>query len=297
MAEQGEKSSVGFEEPIESWVEELRAASEAVEAAHPAPNQAWWRHGLPCSCWKCVEECFRSAWNSKNNGPAAGGASEIELLIREKCAAWGVGWETAQKLGAARLGVPSTQLLGSFHQLAASSSSELEVWEALRQGLFSRREKLQGSLWGLWKAVAAEAWKGEPLSPQQRKAACYRLLAEWVAGIVGEAATVRLLQEGLASGLFLASHPAWAGCSCSFAPPELEKRDVDALITSPSGEVVEKVSVKHGRHTLSSGCLRSWALSKPEPSLYAGYAGEEAPASPLGLTLLSRSQVLGEGRW
>lgn len=295
---EAKKSGVGLYEPIEQWVAELQAAAEAVEESHPAPNRAWWRHPMSCACSKCVCECFRSAWNSKNNSlQKRVKQSEISRLISEKCVAWGVGWETVQKRAAAALGIPSTKLLGSFHELAANSSSKLEVWSSLRESIFRKQPALGCSLWGLWKSLVAEAWQGEPLSRQQRKAAVFELMREWVEGIWAEAATVRLLQEGLSSGLLAEAHQEWEGCSCSFAPSSWEWKDVDAMITSPSGEVVEKVSVKHGRSTLSAGCLRSWALSKPEPTLYAGYAGSEPPANASGLVLLSRAEVLGEGEW
>lgn len=290
---------LGLDEPIEAWVEELQAASEAERDTHPAPSKAWWRHPMSCGCWKCVCECFRSAWNSKSNGPTPRGRHEGEIssLIRKKCGEWGVGWETVQKIGAARMGIPSTKLLGSFHELAAQSSTKMEVWSSLRESIFSKTEKLDGSLWGLWKTITEEAWQGEQLTKQQKQAAVFELMREWVEGIWAEAVTVRLLQEGLSSGLLAESHPEWEGCSCSFAPSELEWKDIDALITSPGGEVVERVSVKHGAATLSAGCLRSWALRRSDPTLYAGYAGEEPPADASGLVLKSREEVLGEGEW
>lgn len=296
--EEVKKSGVGLYEPIAEWVAELQAAAGAVAASHPAPSKAWWRHPMSCCCEKCVVECFRSAWNSKNNHlKARGKQSEISRLISEKCVAWGIGWETVQKIASARLGIPSTTLLGSFHELAAKSKSKLEVWNSLRESIFSKKKELGGSLWGLWKSLVAEAWQGEALSKQQRKAAVFELMSEWVEGIWAEAATVQLLQEGLKSGLLVASHPEWAGCSCEFAPSSLEWRDVDALITSTDGEVVEWVSVKHGRSTLSAGCLSSWALSKPDPTIYCGYAGSEPPVDASGLVLKSRAEVLGEGEW
>ena len=295
--EEVKKSSVGLHEPIESWVAKLQAASEAERVAHPTPSKAWWRHPMNCCCWKCVCECFRSAWNSKNNSPSRCHEGEISKLIRKKCISWGVGWETVQKIGAARMGIPSTKLLGSFHELAAKSNSKLAVWASLRESIFCKQPALGGSLWSLWKGITEEAWQGEPLTVQQKQAAVFELMREWVEGIWAEAATVRLLQEGLSSGLLAASHQEWAGCSCSFAPSSLEWRDVDALITSTEGEVVERVSVKHGSSTLSAGCLRSWALSKPDPTLYCGYAGEQPPADASGLVLKSRADVLEEGEW
>lgn len=299
MEDNEEKKSVGLHEPIYQWVAELQAASEAERKAHPMSSWGWGYHHMACSCWKCVEECFRSAWNSWRNLPLPAGKSESSsaAAARAKCVEWGVGYETVQKIAAARLGVSSTKLLGSFHKLAASSATKMEVWEALREAIFGKREKLGCSLWGLWKGLVAEAWQGEPLTVQQKQAAVYELMSEWVEGIWAEAVTVRLLAEGLSSGLLAEAHPEWAGCSCSFAPSELEWKDVDALITSPSGEVVERVSVKHGEGTLRLGCLRSWALRKPAPTVYAGYKGEEAPATAAGLVLLSREEVLCEGEW
>lgn len=290
---------LGLDAPIETWVEELQAASEAVAEAHPMTSWAWGRHPMTCACEKCVTECFRSAWNSWRNCPLPPGRSEstTAAAARAKCIEWGVGWETVQKIAAARLGIPSTRLLGSFHELAAASATKMEVWSSLREAVFGKREKLNGNLWGLWKGLVSEAWQGEPLSRQQKQAAVYELMREWVEGIWGEAATVRLLQEGLSSGLLAESHPEWEGCSCSFAPSELEWKDIDALITSHSGEVVERVSVKHGEGTLRAGCLRSWALRKPSPTLYAGYTEDEEPADARGLLLFSREQVLGEGEW
>lgn len=285
--------------PIEAWVEELQAASEAEHVAHPMPSWAWGRHPMSCACWKCVCECFRSAWNSWRNCALPAGRSEgaSAAAARAKCIEWGVGWETVQKIAAARLGIPSTRLLGSFHELAASSATKLEVWSSLRDSIFVRQQKLGGSLWSLWKGLAEEAWQGEPLFKQQKQAAVFELMSEWVEGIWAEAVTVRLLQEGLSSGLLAESHPEWEGCSCEFAPSELEWKDIDALITSPSGEVIERVSVKHGEGTLRTGCLRSWALRKPSPTLYAGYPGEAEPEDASGLLLFSREQVLGEGEW
>lgn len=290
---------VGLHAPIEAWVEQLQAASEAEHTAHPMSSWAWGRHPMSCSCWKCVEECFRSAWNSWRNLALPEGRSEgaSAAAARKKCIEWGVGYETVQKIGAARLGIPSTKLLGSFHELAAASATKLEVWEALREPIFRRKKELGGSLWSLWKGIAEEAWQGEKLTVQQKQAAVFELMSEWVEGIWAEAVTVRLLQEGLSSGLLAESHPEWEGCSCSFAPSELEWKDVDALITSPSGEVVERVSVKHGEGTLRTGCLRSWALRKPSPTVYAGYTGEAEPEDASGLLLFSRAQVLGEGEW
>lgn len=296
---EAKKSGIGLQEPIEQWVAELEAASEAERIVHPMPSCNWGYHNMTCCCWKCVCECFRSAWNSWRNCPLHAGRSEgsSAAAAREKCIEWGVGYETVQKIAAARLGISSTKLLGSFHELAASSATKMEVWEALRTAIFGKREKLGGSLWSLWKAIAEEAWQGEPLTVQQKQAAVFELMREWVEGIWAESVTVQLLQEGLSSGLLAEAHQEWEGCSCSFAPSELEWKDIDALITSPSGEVVEKVSVKHGEGTLRQSCLRSWALRKPEPTLYTGYKGEEAPADARGLLLLSREQVLGEGEW
>ena len=169
------KKSIGLREPIEQWVAELQAASEAERMAHPAPSKAWWRHGMRCSCWKCTCECFRSAWNSKNNKPAQRWKREGEIatLIREKCCKWGVGWETVQKIGASRMGIPSTKLLGSFHELAAQSESKLEVWSSIRESIFSKKPALGGSLWGLWKTITEEAWQGETLTVQQKQAAVF----------------------------------------------------------------------------------------------------------------------------
>ena len=293
------KNSVGLREPIEQWVEELEAASEAEHTVHPMPTRCWGYHNMTCSCWKCVCECFRSAWNSWRNCPLTAGKSEgsSAAAARAKCIEWGVGYETVQKIAAARLGISSTKLLGSFHELAAQSSTKLEVWEALRTAIFGKQEKLGGSLWSLWKGITEEAWQGNALTVQQKQAAVFELMSEWVEGIWAEAATVRLLAEGLSSGLLVKAHPEWKGCSCSFAPSELEWKDIDALITSPSGEIIEKVSVKHGNGTLRAGCLRSWALRKPAPTLYAGYKGSEPPADASGLVLLSRAEVLGEGEW
>ena len=290
---------VGLRKPIEAWVEELQAASEAEHVAHPMKSWAWGRHPMECSCWKCVEECFRSAWNSWRNYPLPAGRSESATAAasRAKCISWGVGWETVQKIAAARLGIPSTRLLGSFHELAAQSATKMEVWSSLREAIFGKQEKLHGSLWGMWKGITEEAWQGEPLTVQQKQAAIFELRSEWVEGIWAEAVTVQLLQQGLSSGLLAESHPEWKGCSCSFAPSELEWKDVDALITSPSGEVVAKVSVKHGEGTLRAGCLRSWALRKPWPTVYAGYRSAEPPADAGCLELFSREQVLGEGEW
>lgn len=299
MEEKEAKKCVGLHEPIEQWVAELQAASEAERKAHPLPSWGWGYHHMACSCWKCVEECFRSAWNSWRNCTLPAGRSESSsaAAARAKCLEWGVGWETVQKIASSRLGISSTKLLGSFHELAAQSESKLEVWSSLREAIFGKREKLSGSLWSLWKGITEEAWQGEPLTVQQKQAAIFELMREWVEGIWAEAATVRLLQEGLSSGLLAEAHPEWSGCSCSFAPSELEWKDVDALITKEDGEVVEKVSVKHGDGTLRPACLRSWALRKPEPTVYAGYAGEEEPGDASGLVLLSREQVLGEGEW
>ena len=290
---------VGLRKPIEAWVEELQAASEAERVAHPMKSWAWGRHPMSCACWKCVCECFRSAWNSWRNCPLPAGRREgySSAAARAKCIEWGVGWETVQKIAAARLGIPSTRLLGSFHELAAASATKLEVWSSLRDSIFTRQQELGGSLWSLWKGIAEEAWQGEPLSMQQKQAAIFELMSEWVEGIWAEAVTVQLLQAGLSSGLLVKSHPEWEGCSCSFAPSSMEKLDVDALITSADGEVVAKVSVKHGEGTLRAGCLRSWALRRPEPTVYAGYTSEEAPADARGLLLFSREQVLGEGEW
>ena len=295
---EAKKNCVGLHEPIEQWVAELQDASEAELTAHPMPSWGWGYHHMTCCCWKCVTECFRSAWNSWRNLPLPSGRSEnsSSAAARAKCLEWGVGYGTVQKIASSRLGISSTKLLCSFHELAAQSTTKLEVWEALRTAIFSKQEKLSGSLWSLWKCIAEEAWKGEPLTVQQKQAAVFELIREWVEGIWAEAATVRLLQEGLSSGLLAEAHPEWAGCSCSFAPSDLEWKDIDALITSPSGEVVEKVSVKHGEGTLRPGCLRSWALRKPEPTLYAGYKGE-APEYASGLVLLSRDEVLKEGEW
>lgn len=293
------QAKVGLHTPIEAWVEELQAASEEVAKARPMPNWAWGRHPMSCACEKCVTECFRSAWNSWRNSPLPAGRSEsaTAAAARAKCIEWGVGWETVQKIAAARLGIPSTRLLGSFHELAAASATKIEVWSSLREAIFGKREKLNGNLWGLWKGLVSEAWQGEPLSKQQKQAAVYELMSEWVEGIWAEAVTIQLLQAGLSSGLLAESHPEWEGCSCSFAPSELEWKDVDALIKNDAGEVVESVSVKHGEGTLRAGCLRSWALRKPWPSVYAGYAGDEPPADARGLVLLSREEVLGEGEW
>ena len=297
--EEEKKRGVGLSKPIEQWVAELQAASEAERKAHPAPSWAWGSHPMDCPCWKCVVECFRSAWNSWRNSPLPAGRNEgsSAAAARAKCLEWGVGCETVQKIGAARLGIPSTKLLGSFHELSASSATKLAVWRALRTAIFGKREKLGGSLWGLWKGITEEAWQGEPLTVQQKQAAIFELMSEWVEGIWAESATVKLLQEGLSSGLLAEAHPEWEGCSCSFAPSSWERKDVDALIKNESGEVIEKVSVKHGNGTLRAGCMRSWALRKPEPTLYAGYKGEEAPATAAGLVLLSREEVLGEGEW
>ena len=293
------KHGVGLQEPIDQWVTELQAASEAERVAHPAPSWAWGYHHMNCACWKCVCECFRSAWNSWRNRPLPAGRSEgsSSAAARQKCIEWGVGYETVQKIGAARLGISSTMLLGSFHELASSSATKMAVWEALRTDIFGRKKKLGGSLWGLWKGLVTEAWQGDPLTVQQKKAAVFELMSEWVEGIWAESTTVQLLQEGLSSGLLAEAHPEWSGCYCDFAPSSMEWQDVDALIKNESGDVVEKVSVKHGEGTLRPACLRSWALRKPAPTVYAGYKGDEAPADASGLVLLSREQVLGEGEW
>ena len=290
---------VGLRTPIEQWVEELNAASEAEHTAHPMKSWAWGRHSMQCSCWKCVTECFRSAWNSWRNCPLPAGRIEsmTAAAASAKCIEWGVGWETVQKIAAARLGIPSTRLLGSFHELAAASATKMEVWSSLREAIFGKREKLGGSLWSLWKGITEEAWQGAPLSKQQKQAAVFELMSEWVEGIWAEAVTIQLLQAGLSSGLLVKSHPEWEGCSCSFAPSSMEKLDVDALITSAEGKVVAKVSVKHGEGTLRAGCLRSWALRRPEPTVYAGYRSAEPPSDASGLELLSREEVLGEGEW
>lgn len=294
-----EKVKVGLHTPIAGWVEELQGASEAEHEAHPMQSWAWGRHPMECSCWKCVEECFRSAWNSWRNCrlPAGRCESATAAAARSKCIEWGVGWETVQKIAAASLGIPSTKLLGSFHELAAQSATKMEVWSSLRESIFGKRGKLAGSLWSLWKGITEEAWQGEPLTVQQKQAAIFELMSEWVEGIWAEAVTVQLLQAGLSSGLLAESHPEWEGCSCSFAPSSMEKLDVDALITSAEGKVVAKVSVKHGEGTLRAGCLRSWALRRPEPTVYAGYRSAEPPADASGLELFSREEVLGEGEW
>lgn len=276
----------------EAWVAELKRVAEE-EESKPRPRGAWFEHPLYCSCPRCVQEYLRSCWNSWRNCQPRRGESEAQRKSKQKCLQWGVGSETVQRRASRALGCRTTELLGRFHDIAVSSSSELEVWAAFREALFKKRGGLNGSsLWKLWKSVAFEHWGGtEPLSLRQLKAAVYELVKGWVEGVWCEKATVLLLQEGIQNSTLLQKFPSWAGCTVALAPSSMESKDVDAVITSPTGEVVERVSIKHGERTLTPSTLVSWAQKHTEPTVYAGYWPKHAPMSATSLKIFKRSEV------